>query len=89
MLERMWTLRASMKYPRKWIVMVNIDWGTDLQTQNKRMGDVYAVTDTPEEAGKIMNSLGDTMGETTVIDGDDDMIHVGGYYFEKAKNHNT
>jgi len=83
MLERMWTLKASMKYTRKWIVMVNIDWGTDPETQNKSMGDVYAVTDTHEEASRIRKSLGDSLGKAAVIEGNDDMIHVGGYVFEK------
>ncbi|MCL2015998.1 MAG: hypothetical protein FWG68_07090 [Defluviitaleaceae bacterium] len=80
MLERMWTLRACTTYINKWIVMVNIDWGTDPETQNKSMGDVYAVTDTLEEASKIRKSLGDSMGETAIMEGDDDKIHIGGVY---------
>jgi hypothetical protein len=48
MAERIWTLEAKMQYPKKWIVMVNVDW--DGTGRNRMVGEIYDIKDSREEA---------------------------------------
>ena len=64
-----------MKYPKQWIVLVNI---TDEPT-NKTVGDVYLVTPDKKKAYAIAKSLGKSMGELMVVEGYDDTPQIGGF----------
>jgi hypothetical protein len=72
----MWISEAMMKYPKQWIVMVNVS--SEPQTY-KTMGDVYRVTSDKKEAYDLAIELGDSLGHTTVIEGFDDRPQIGGF----------
>jgi hypothetical protein len=77
MAERIWTGDVRQQYPLKWVVMVNLDWHPTIM--NMKMGEVYAVKDTFCEALELKESLGDSMGKTTVVEGHDPYtLYVGG-----------
>jgi len=74
-MERMWSGDASMKYPKQWIVMVNIE---DEPKTNKTIGDIYLVTPNADEAYAKVEELGDSMGENFVFEGFNDTPQIGG-----------
>ena len=74
-MERMWTSEAAMKYPKQWIVMVNVDYNKET---HKHMGDVYTVKPTFEEAFAMERKLGKSMGKSTVFEGFNDTPQIGG-----------
>ena len=74
-MERLWTGDVQMKYPKQWIVMVNLDY--DKQT-HKSMGEVHFVTPDADEAYEKAIALGDNMGKITVFKGFDDTPQIGG-----------
>ena len=75
-MERMWTGDAMMKYPKQWVVLVNII--RDKQT-HKAIGDVYLVTPDKKEAYAKAMALGDTLGISSVVEGFDDTRRIGGF----------
>ncbi|MCL2087687.1 MAG: hypothetical protein FWH05_08870 [Oscillospiraceae bacterium] len=74
-MERLWYGEAKMKYPKKWIVMVNIE---DEPKTNKGYGDIYLVTPNKKEAYDKAIALGNSMGRNMVIEGFDDTPQIGG-----------
>ena len=75
-MERMWSGDAKMKYPKQWVVMVNI---ADEKKTNKAIGDVYLVTSDKKEAYSVAIALGDSMGETMIVEGFNDSPQIGGF----------
>ena len=74
-MERMWSREVSMKYPKQWIVLVNL---SDEPKTNKTIGDVFLVTSSKKEAYSKAISLGDSMGKRMVVEGFDDTPQIGG-----------
>ncbi|MDR2568788.1 MAG: hypothetical protein LBD23_00640 [Oscillospiraceae bacterium] len=74
-MERLWLDEVRMKYPKQWIILVNIAY----ESENKSFGDVYLVTSDKKEAYTTAKSLGESMGEYTVIAGYDDTPQIGGF----------
>lgn len=74
-MERLWYGEAKMKYPKQWIVLVNME---DEPKTNKAFGDVYLVTKDKKEAYAKAKALGDSMGENMVVAGFDDTPQIGG-----------
>jgi len=75
-MERMWRADAKKKYPKQWIVMVNLS----SDQNNKTFGDIYLVTSDRNEAYNIAKKIGDTMGKKMVIEGFNDTPQIGGLY---------
>ena len=75
-MERMWFGDAMMKYPKQWIVMVNI---TDEPETDKAIGDIYLVTPDVDEAYATAKVLGRSMGRRMVFEGFDDTPQIGGF----------
>ena len=75
-MERLWYGEAKMKYPKQWIVMVNME---DEPKTNKAYGDIYLVTPNEDEAYEKAIELGDSMGRNMVIAGFDDTPQIGGF----------
>ena len=77
-MEKIWTSEAAMKYPEKWIVMVNLEESKEIR---KAMGEVYFVTSDQREAYAKDRELGDSMGKTIVIAGhNQSQSEVGGLW---------
>jgi hypothetical protein len=76
-MERMWSGDASMKYPKQWIVMVNIE---DDPATNKDIGDIYLVTPNKDEAYNQAIALGRSMGRRLVMEGFNDSPQIGGLW---------
>lgn len=76
-MERIWSEEAMMKYPKQWIVMVNI---IDDRKTHKAMGEVYLVTPNQDEAYEKAIALGDSLGQKMVIEGFNDTPQIGGLY---------
>ena len=74
-MERLWSGDVMMKYPRQWIVLVNL---TDEPT-NKVIGDVYLVTPDKKKAYETAKSLGNSMGRIMVFEGFNDTPQIGGF----------
>ena len=74
-MERLWAGDASMKYPKQWVVLVNMSYERDT---HKHMGDVYLVTPDVDEAYAKAIALGDSMGKNMVVEGFDDTPQIGG-----------
>ena len=72
-MERMWSREVSMKYPKQWIVLVNLCW-----ENNKVMGDIYFITPNKNEAYAKAKEIGDSMGKNMVVEGFDDTPQIGG-----------
>jgi len=75
-MERMWSGDARMKYPKQWVVMVNIE---DEPETNKGIGDVFLVTSNKKEAYDKAIEIGRTMGVKMVIEGYNDTPQIGGF----------
>jgi hypothetical protein len=76
-MERMWVFEASHKYPKQWIVAVNLSWEPECRV----IGDIFFVTPDKKEAyakSKEIRQRGD-MGEVTVVEGYDDRPQIGGF----------
>jgi hypothetical protein len=75
-MERMWVLEAAHKYPKQWLVAVNLIWDSG----NKLIGDIFMVTPNKDEAyEKVMELIdGDQMGKVMVVQGYDDTPQIGG-----------
>jgi hypothetical protein len=74
-MERLWYGDAKMKYPKQWIVMVNIE---DEPKTNKAFGDIFLVTANADEAYAKAEELGDSMGESFVFEGFNNTPQIGG-----------
>jgi len=74
-MERLWSETAFMKYPKQWIVMVNIE---DEPKTNKTIGDVFLVTPDEDEAYAKCKALGNSMGRNLVFEGFNDTPQIGG-----------
>jgi hypothetical protein len=75
-MERMWTQEAAHKYPKQWLVAVNITW----EPGSKSIGDIFMITPNKAEAyDKVMElrNSGD-MCEVAVVRGYDDTPQIGG-----------
>ncbi|MDR0220048.1 MAG: hypothetical protein LBI54_01430 [Lachnospiraceae bacterium] len=75
-MERMWVQEAANKYPKQWLVAVNITW----EPGSKAIGDIFMVTPNKTEAyskTRELRSSGD-MGEVSVVEGYDDTPQIGG-----------
>jgi hypothetical protein len=75
-MERMWMLEARHKYPKQWLVAVNLSW----EPNSRLIGDIFLVTPDKEEAyakSKEIRQRGD-MGEVKVVEGYDDRPQIGG-----------
>ena len=79
-MERVWGLEIAMKFPRKFIILVNADWADD--GSGKMMGDFYDVKDTHDEALILKKSLGDSMGDVSIVEGFDDSPQIGGLSYD-------
>ena len=82
MKERIWTQEVMMMYPKKWIVMINLGWDPAAKNQNKKLGEVYAVVDTRDEARKIVKSFGEDYEDVCIVPGYDPTPHVPGLIFK-------
>ena len=76
-MERVWYGEAKMKYPKQWIILVNME---DEPKTNKTFGDVYLVTPDEDEAYDKAIALGDSMGRRMVVEGFDDTPQIGGLW---------
>jgi len=72
-MKRMWSGDAKMKFPRKWIVLVNLS-----DEENKTFGDVYLITSDKDEAYKKAIELGDDLGSKMIVEGFNDTPQIGG-----------
>ena len=83
-MERMWTGEVSMKYPEKWIVLVNIsrEKNPDIKCDaGKVIGDVYLITQNKDEAYDTAIAVRGKMGKTTVVEGfNPHQSELGGLY---------
>ena len=73
-MERMWSGEVRMKYPKQWIVLVNISH----EPKNKAVGDVYLITPDRQKAYETAKSLGKSMGSLMVVEGFNDAPQIGG-----------
>ncbi|MCL2087831.1 MAG: hypothetical protein FWH05_09615 [Oscillospiraceae bacterium] len=74
-MERLWCGEAGMKYPKQWLVMVNL---FDEPKTNKVIGDILLVTSNKNEAYAKSKALGDSMGRKIVFEGFNDTPQIGG-----------
>jgi hypothetical protein len=76
-MERMWVQTAAHKYPKQWLVAVNL---VCEQPGNRLIGDIFMVTDDEDEAYDKVMELRERgeMGEVMVVDGYDDTPQIGG-----------
>jgi len=77
-MERLWFGEAMMKYPKQWIVMVNLE---DEPITDKTFGDIYLVTPDADEAYAKAKELRDSAGGSFVFEGFDDTPQIGGLEF--------
>jgi hypothetical protein len=84
-MERMWIGEARHKYPKQWIVAVNLSW----EANNRVFGDIYLVTSDKKEAYEkgIELSESGAMGKASVFEGFNDTPQIGG--LEYASNYNN
>ena len=75
-MERLWYGEAKMKYPKQWIVMVNIE---DEPNTNKTFGDIILITPDKKEAYAKAKEIGDSMGGKLVFEGFNDTPQIGGF----------
>jgi len=73
-MERMWSGDAEMKYPKQWIVMVNIS----TEPNNRAIGDIFLVTPNKKEAYAKAKEIGNSMGGRLVFEGFNDTPRIGG-----------
>jgi hypothetical protein len=76
-MERMWVQEAAHKYPKQWLVAVNLVWE---QPGNRLIGDIFMVTDDEDEAHSKVRELRNSgeMGKVMVAQGYDDTPQIGG-----------
>jgi hypothetical protein len=74
-MERLWFGDVKMKYPKQWIVFVNISH----EPKNRAIGDVYLVTSDRAKAYETAKSLGKSMGSLMVVEGFNDTPQIGGF----------
>ena len=73
-MERMWSREVSMKYPKQWVVLVNLSW----EINNKVMGDIFFITSNEDEAYAKAREIGASLGRNMVVEGFDDTPQIGG-----------
>ena len=73
--DKIWSGEAAMKYPKQWIVFVNIEYDSET---HKPMGIVHLVTTNKEEAYAEAKTIGVSMGKKAVIEGFNDTPQIGG-----------
>jgi len=71
----MWSGDVKNKYPKQWIVLVNITH----EPINKAVGDVYLVTSDKNKAYSTAKALGKSMGKLMVVEGFNDTPQIGGF----------
>jgi hypothetical protein len=77
-MERMWVAEAKMKYPKQWLVAVNLVW----EPNNKVIGDIFLVTPDEDEARSKLRELrkSGSMGKVMVLEGYNDAPQIGGLW---------
>jgi len=73
--QKIWSGEVANQYPKQWIVFVEVE--CDPET-HKHMGIVHLVTPDKNKAYKAEKALGNSMGNTVVIEGFDDTPRIGG-----------
>ena len=73
--QKIWSEEAYMKYPKQWIVFVEMEY--DPETY-KYMGLVHLVTPNKNEAYEVERALGGNKGNTMVMEGFNDTPQIGG-----------
>ena len=73
--KKIWSEEAYMKYPKQWIVFVEME--CDPET-HKYMGVVHFVTNSKDEAYEAERALGRSRGKSVVIEGFNDTPQIGG-----------
>jgi hypothetical protein len=73
--EKIWSGEAVMKYPKQWIVFVNIEYDSET---HKQMGVIHLVTPSKEEAYDEARNIGRSMGKKAVMEGFNDTPQIGG-----------
>ena len=73
--QKIWSEEAYMKYPKQWIVFVEME--CDPET-HKYMGIVHLVTDSKDEAYETERLLGGSRGNSVVMEGFNDTPQIGG-----------
>ena len=75
-MERMWVDEAVMKYPKQWIVAVNLI----RDESNKVYGDIYELFPNEEEAYSVAKELksAGNMGKVMTLEGYNDTPQIGG-----------
>ena len=77
-MKKIWTGDVRIKYPKQWIVMVNLN---DDKKGCKVMGEIYLVTSDKNEAYKTAAELDSSMGRNLVIEGyDNAQSQLGGLW---------
>ena len=76
-MERLWTGDVQMKYPKQWVVMVNL---SHEKKGCRVIGEVHLVTPDKKEAyaKAIALKKEGKMGKVTVVPGYDDTPQIGG-----------
>ena len=76
-MERMWVGEAKIKYPKQWLVAVNLNW----EPNNKVFGDILLVTPNEDEARAKVRELRKigSMGKVMVVEGYNDAPQIGGF----------
>jgi len=77
-MERMWLGLARKKYPKQWIVAVNVTYGE----KNKAYGDIYLLTPDKDTAYQKVIELRKSgeMGKVAVSEGFNDKPQIGGLF---------
>ena len=77
-LERIWINEAFTKYPKQWLVAVNLSW----EPVNKLYGDIFLITPNEYEARAKLRELRKSgcMGDVMVVEGYNDTPQVGGIW---------
>ncbi|MCL2086846.1 MAG: hypothetical protein FWH05_04540 [Oscillospiraceae bacterium] len=76
-MERMSLGAISMKYPKKWVIAVNVAW-----EENRLCGEVYKILEDSKEAIRIEKELDNKgeMGRVAAVEGYDDTPRIGGLF---------
>ncbi|MCL1999016.1 MAG: hypothetical protein FWG65_09655 [Turicibacter sp.] len=78
-----WLGNVAMLHPKCWTVLVNLNYGPEV-SYTDMVGEIYAHTQTEEEAQEIRLSLGKTMGTIAIVKGSfsDEPLLIGGLWLD-------
>ena len=74
-MERVLSTEVQMMYPKKWILLVDLK---KPKGQYCTSGKVYWVANSKMEAFEKFIEIGDSLGETKIVEGFDDTPRIGG-----------